>query len=141
MALAAAQIVDALAARLTPMAATGGRVYTSRAWPISEAELPAWRVTAETEEVQAATVDGVNQHLLTVRARLHAAAVADLDDVLHTLGGDGCALLFAPPVPYALQLVGIEREALAEGESALGALTLELQALYFVHPAAPGAML
>ena len=68
MALAAAQVIDALAARLVPLAATGGRVYTSRAWPLTD--LPAWRVTAEDEAVQQAAVEPWNQHDLFVNARL-----------------------------------------------------------------------
>jgi hypothetical protein len=52
MALAAAQVVDAVAARLVPVVLSGGRVYTSRLWPLTEAEIPAWRVTAEDEEVE-----------------------------------------------------------------------------------------
>lgn len=137
MALAAAQVVDALAARLVPMVATDGRVYTSRAWPLAEADLPAWRVTAESEEVTAATVDGLNEHGLTVRARAVARATEDIDDTLHALAASGLALLFAAPVPYGLQLQSIDRAMSTEGEAAVGAIALDMRAVFWVSPATP----
>ena len=137
MALAAAQVVDAIAARLVPMVATGGRVYTSRTWPLAEADLPAWRVTAEGEDVTRATVEGLNEHSLSVRARASARTTADLDDTLHALAASGLALLFAEPVPYGLQLERIDRELSTEGEAAVGAISLDMRAQYFVAPATP----
>jgi hypothetical protein len=137
MTLAAAQVIDAIAARLVPMAATGGRVATSRAHPWGEAELPAWRVTAEDERVELAMMEPVNQHDLSILARASTRAVADLDDALHALAAAGLALLFALPVPHALQLEGIQRGMASEGEAAVGVITLRLRATFFVDPAAP----
>lgn len=135
MALAAAQVIDALAARLVPMAATGGRVYTSRAWPLTT--LPAWRVTAEDEQVQVASLDGVNQHDLDIRARAVVAALDDVDDAMHTLAAAGLTLLFAEPVPYSLQLIGMGRELTTENSATVGAITLRLRCMYFVQQSAP----
>ena len=135
MALAAAQVIDALAGRLVPLAATAGRVYTSRAWPLDT--LPAWRVTAEAEDVTPPSVGNEHQHDLSVSATGYARAVADLDDALHALAAGGLPLLFADPLPYGLRLAGIERQMSQEGESAVGAITLRLRALYFTDPAAP----
>jgi hypothetical protein len=137
MPLAAQTVVDALAARLVPMSATGGRVATSRTWPWAESDLPAWRVTAEDEAVEEAATEPFNQHDLTVSASCRSRAVQDLDDVLHALAATGLALLFAPPVPYALRLSGIQRQLSAEGEAAAGRVTLQLQCRYFVAPEAP----
>jgi hypothetical protein len=137
MALAAKTVVDTIAARLVPMTATGGRVATSRTWPWAEAELPAWRVTAEDEAVDEPATDPFNQHDLTINATASSRAVQDLDDVLHALAATGLALLFAPPVPYALRLLGIQRQLSTEGEAAAGQITLQLQCRYFVAPAAP----
>jgi len=137
MALAAAQVIDALAARLAPMAATGGRVHTSRAWPLTEAGLPAWRVTAADEVVESATVDGINLHQLEVDAATIVRVSADLDDAMHELAAGGLALLFAAPVPYGLRLLGIGRETTTEGEATVGRITLRLQALFYATPAAP----
>ena len=137
MTLAAAIIVDAVASRLEPMAQTNGRVYTSRGWPIDEASLPCWRVTAEDEQVTQAQIDGVNQHSLAVSARAYALATADLDDTLHALAASGLALMFEDIPPYGLQLDSIERQLATEGEAAVGVITLNTRATYFVAPAQP----
>ena len=142
MALAAAQVVDALAARLLPQAGLGtGGVRTSRVWPWAEAELPACRVFAADEQAQVATVDGsINQHTLLVDVQYSTRAVADLDDAMHALAEAGLALLFAPPLPYGLQLQGINRDTATEAEAAVGRITLQLQCTYFVAPAQPGVI-
>lgn len=140
MALAAAQVIDALAARLVPMPATGGRVYTSRAWPIVPADLPAWRITAEDEAVALDITEGVNRHELSVAATAYARATADLDDSLHALAEGGLALLFAPAVPYGLQLQRIARQLGGESEDALGSITLHLGATFWAAPATPGTI-
>lgn len=138
MALAAAQVIDAIAARLVPLSATGGRVYTSRAWPLAEADLPAWRVTAEDEAVEPAAVpEPINAHTLDIAARAFARAASNLDDALHALAAGGLALLFAPTVPYGLELVGLQRQLSTEGEASVGVITLRLRATYWVNPAAP----
>lgn len=141
MALAAAQVVDALAALLAPIVATGGRVYTSRAWPLTEADLPAWRVTAAEEYVEPSTLDRVNTHRLGVEASAYARATADLDDTLHALASSGSAALFAGTPPYGLQLAAIERDLVTEGEASVGRITLRVQATYFVNPAAPETLI
>lgn len=135
MALAAAQVVDALAARLVPLAASAGRVYSSRAWPLTD--LPAWRVTAEDEQVQQATLEPWNQHELSINASGFARAVADLDDALHALAAGALALLFAAPVPYDMRLTGISRQLATDAEAAVGLVTLRLRCTFFVDPAAP----
>jgi hypothetical protein len=137
MALAAAQVIDALAARLVPMTATAGRVYTSRAWPLTDASLPAWRVTAENEDAEEASFEPYNQHDLNINASAYARAVADIDDTLHALAASGLALLFAPAVPYALRLAGISRQLSNDGEASVGVITLRLRCRYFVDPTSP----
>ena len=138
MALAAAQVVDAIAARLVPLAATAGRVYTSRAWPLDEASLPAWRVTAEAESVMVDAIgEPLNRHDLSVAATAVTRAVSDLDNALHSLAAGGLALLFAPTVPYGLRLSAIERRMASEGEAAVGHVTLRLETTYWVNPATP----
>lgn len=141
MALAAAQVIDALAARLVPLAATGGRVYTSRLWPLAEADLPAWRVTAADEVAEQSSLEGINVHRLDIDAAATVRAVADVDDALHALAAGGLPLLFAAPAPYGLQLLGIGREITTEGEASVGRITLRLQALFYVNPAQPETIL
>ena len=137
MALAAAQAIDTLAARLVPLAATAGRVYTSRAWPLADADLPAWRVVAADEACELVDLGGLHRHTLQVDATALARVTADLDDSLHTLAASGLALLFAPTAPYGLTLAGISRAITTEGEASVGAITLHLQAIFYSNPATP----
>ena len=53
MALASAQLIDAIAALLRGVSGWADSVHTSRLWPLAEADLPAWRVQAEDETVDA----------------------------------------------------------------------------------------
>ncbi len=142
MALAAAQVIDALATRLAALPATGTRVKTSRLWPWTEAELPACRVFAAQEAVQPTSVgDRIGQHTLAVDVQYSARATADLDDALHALAAGALPLLFAEPVPYGLRLTGIDRRLAAEGEASVGQITLQLTATYFAAAAAPETIL
>jgi len=141
MALADAQAIDAIAARMTGQPLAGSRVYTSRVWPLSEAELPAWRVTASVTEVQLAMLAGTNEHLLSITADGYVRAVNDLDDRMHDLAEEALAALWATQPPYDLQLTGIDRDMATEAEASVGRITLRLQARIFVAPSAPGSIL
>lgn len=142
MALAAAQVVDALATRLQAVAATAGRVYTSRTWPLADADLPAWRVYVQNEPVERVDMDGdIHHHTPTIACQADAAATADLDDVLNALAAAGLAALFAAPAPYALQLTGIQRKTATQGESRLGYVTLLVQAEFYAAASAPETIL
>ena len=141
MALAAAQVIDALAARLVPVAATAGRVYASRAWPLDEASLPAWRVLAADEVAERVELGGIHLHRLDIEATAYTRVTANLDDALHALASAGLAALFAGQPPYDLAATGITRAITQEGEAAVGAITLRLQATYYVNPAQPETIL
>lgn len=150
MALAAAQVVTVLAARLDEVPAYTGRVFTSRRWPLAEADLPAWRIYA-TDEVasRAAIGSNLHRHVVEVVAVGHVAATAALDDALNDMAATGCAALFAVTAPsgapelppYGLQLLGIRRSEATEGEAALGVVTLTVQAEMYVDAAAPETIL
>lgn len=142
MALAAAQVVDALAARLAPQALGPGGVRTSRLWPWAESDLPAVRLFAADEQVELDTIgQQINRHTLAVDAQYTLRAVANADAAMHSLAEAGMALLFAEPLPHGLQLTGISRDTATEGEAAVARITLQLQCTYFVAPAQPGAIL
>ncbi|MGK2897210.1 MAG: hypothetical protein ACSLE9_00785 [Burkholderiaceae bacterium] len=142
MALAAAQVIDAVAARISGATACGTNVFTSRAWPIGEEILPAARITGDKEEITGEGLgDRLGQHLLDINAAFYARAVADLDDALHALAVAALPAIFAAPVPYGLTLQGIDRKMAKEGEAAVGVITLRLQALFFTVPSAPETIL
>lgn len=142
MALAAAQVIDAIAARLVPVSLSGGRVFTSRTWPLTEAELPAWRVLAQDESAERQYVgQTVNDHTLTIDCVGIVRAVSNLDDAMHNLAAAGMTALFAAPAPYDLQLRQIGRDTSTEGEAAVGVITVSLTARFAVDQAAPETLL
>jgi hypothetical protein len=141
MLTAAQQVVQALAARLVPMPATGGRVITSRTVTIEEADLPCWRVVYVNEDSVERYLSGVDRLQLEVQASVYARDVLDLDNELATLMAAGQALLFADPAPYGLQRDAVVPDVVAVGEAAAGRLSLNLRATYVVRPAQPGTLL
>lgn len=137
MALAAAQVVDALAARLGPVVLSGGRVYTSRLHPLEEAELPAWRVTAESEDVEISHIDGTNVHTLLVDCTGYVKATSDVDDAMHNLAAQGLTAALATPPLYGSQLQAIERETTQEGPAQMGLIRIRIATQFYVRPEAP----
>lgn len=137
MALAAAQVVDALAARLGPVVLSGGRVYTSRLHPLEEADLPAWRVTAESEDVEISHIDGTNVHTLLVDCTGYVKATSDVDDAMHNLAAQGLTAALANPPLYGSQLQAIERETTQEGQAQVGLIRIRIATQFYVRPEAP----
>jgi len=147
--LAAGQVIDAMAARISGLALAGSRVYTSRTWPLSEAELPAWRVQAADEDVEPVTVhpDPLQEHALQVELRGHARATADLDDALHALAAQALTAVFdSTPPADALNTIAsklqvtlrrIERAVVTEAEAAIGLVVLTLRVNFRTRASAP----
>lgn len=148
MALAATQIVNAIAARIP-----GNSVHTSHPWPLAESELPAWRVRSVPggEAVpQTLARDALYRHELEVECIGYVRAVDDLDTALDALAAPALAKLFAAAPqtpPDALDALAAKIElSLArelefgpgvEGEAAIGAVTVPLRAVYFTRASAP----
>lgn len=140
MPLAAAQVIDALAERITGLSLAGDRVLTSRTWPLAEKDLPAWRVIAVDEDVEPTTVHkpSLNLHHLQVELRGFASASEDLDDVLHAMASQALTAVFNTPVvadalagmvrKVSLSLRRIERAMKTEGEASLGLVTITIRA-------------
>ena len=140
MALASAQLIDAIAALLRGVSGWADSVHTSRLWPLAEADLPAWRVQAEDETVDAHGIGfpAKQQHELEVACHGYARATSDLDDVLHGLAEQALGALFASrdtatlvPARAVMTLARIERDLVTEGEAALGRITLALRVRFF----------
>lgn len=142
MALAAAQVIDTLAARVASVPAYAGRVYTSRRWPLADGLLPAWRVYARDEATERVGLEGpLHRHQLTVAVAGHALAAADLDDTLNGMAALALAALFAGTPPNGLELQAINRGEATEGEARLGVVTLVLGTEYYVDASAPETIL
>lgn len=155
MPLAAAQVVDALAARLSGLPLAGTRVYTSRTWPLTEKDLPAWRLFAVDEDIEPQTIHEPTpqRHALQVELHGHARAVEDLDDRLNDLASQALTAVFASPPPaddlallqvqhrVALSARRIERGMQSEGEASMGLVNITLRAEFMSMSNAPDTIL
>lgn len=147
MALASAQVIDAVAARLIGKPLVGANVYTSRAWPLTVAQLPAWKVIAGVETLEDITIHypGVRTHNLLVECHGVCRSVDDLDDHLHALALEGHRALFDTRADATLQplrgvlmkLHTVERSLEGEGEAALGGIVLLINVTFRTAENAP----
>lgn len=149
MTLAAAQIVDAVATRITGLALAGNRVFTSRAWPLADNGLPAGKVIAVDEDIEPATVHSpmLQQHRLQIELRGYVREVENIDDEMHALASEWLTALFdTTPPADALAALGtkivltqrrIERDMQREGESNLALVTVTLRAEFRTFSNAP----
>lgn len=152
MPLAAAQIIDAIAARMTGLPLAGARVFTSRAWPLAEDALPAWRVLAENEDIEPTTVhpNARQEHRLQVELHGYARAVNDLDDALHALTAQALESVFSltPPADALaalrpkLQMTQrrIERRLEADGQAVLGEVVITLRVVFSTRVSEPQSL-
>lgn len=152
MALASSQIVDRVAEILSAAGtAASTRVYTSRAWPLSEADLPAILVYAEGETVTPGGIDWpwIEQHDLSVSARGHVQASADMDDVLNDLAEEVLQALFGTQANAQLQPltnVGmtcseIDRVMLNDGPADIGQVTVSLAVRFHTYANNPSVLI
>lgn len=152
MALASAQIIDAVAARLLGAGITpaGTRVYTSRAWPLAEKDLPAWRVLAGGESIEPQHIQWphVYEHTLQVDLQGHVRAVADVDDAMHAMAEAALLRLFADRPQAVLgglrahmELAGIDREMQADAQAAHGLVAVQLTVKFKTRANAPGVII
>lgn len=80
------QLREAVATVVTGLAATGARVYQSRAYDLAATELPALLVYTLAEQAQPATVDGsVVERQVELQIDAVAKVAADIDDMLDTI--------------------------------------------------------
>lgn len=152
MPLAAAQVVDAVAARITGLSLAGPRVYTDRAWPLAEDALPAWKVLAVDEDITPQTIHApvLQQHVLQIELQGYAKAVSGLDDSLHALASEALTALFnTPGTPDLLSGLTstvittrrIERAMQKEGEAVLGLITITLRGEFRTISNAPNTII
>jgi hypothetical protein len=148
--LASAQVVDAVAALVASVSGMAGHVHTSRLHPLAEADLPAWRVLADDEPVETKGIHfgALQEHRVTVVCQGYARAVANMDDTLHAMAEAALLKLFETsasaalsPLNCAMSLSRITREVVAEGEAAMGRITLDLHVLFNTRSNAPGIII
>lgn len=140
MPLAAAQVVDLIAARLAPTAAGGAP--TDRAHPIAQGALPMWRVYAADESIQLIAVDGLQEHDLLVLADGLVTAVSGIDDAMNNLANAGLAAVHATHLArnVTLRNDGITRAMAPDAGADVAKVTLRLRAQFFTYAAAPDTL-
>lgn len=153
MSLATAQVIDAVAARLRGGPLAGEDVFTSRAWPLTERNLPAWRVIASEENINPLTISAnpTQQHELQIVLDGYVMNEATVDTAMHALQLEALQRLFpaAPGTPDALDalmprlrltLRRVERYMQTEGEATLGKVSITLLAAYRTRASAPESL-
>jgi hypothetical protein len=146
--LAAAQVVEAVADRLRAVPAwVSDKVFTDRAHPFEESELPAWRVYADEEEVETTgpTYPAREKRELVVLCEGVARDVDGLDAVLNNeLAAPALASLYATkaaaslsPLNCSMTTTRIERARATEGEAAVGRITLALRVRFHTFNNSP----
>ena len=140
MALASAQIVDAIVTRLSGNTPASTRVYASRVHPLTTAELPAWRVFADEETIVTQTVHfpAVLEHALSVQCDGYVQANSSMDDAMHAMAEQALIALYDTLAHLTLGITNlsvnapqrIEREVVNEGQANLGRIGLSLLLRY-----------
>lgn len=140
MALASAQIVDAVVSRLSGNTPASTRVYASRVHPLSTPELPAWRVFADEETITTQTVHypAVLEHSLSVQCDGYVQANSSVDDAMHAMAEQALIALYDTLAHTTLGITNlsvnapqrIDREVVNEGQANLGRIGLSLLMRY-----------
>jgi hypothetical protein len=143
MTLAAATVTASVATRLTGLASTGARVFNGRSTPLTESELPCWRISKGAEAIQR---DGINYpalelHELEIQAEGVLADLTTLEADMDALAAEGLTGLFGTQPPHQLRCEGITREPGKLGERAVGVVTLRLIATFYTRQNAPETLL
>lgn len=137
MPIAAETVAEAVRTRI------GVTAHTDHPHPFDESELPAWRVTYEVEEHEAATLAGTTvQHRLPLRLQGVVRNTSDAMGALNALAATALPLVFAAPIPYGLEPDGeITRDLQGDGQAAVGVIEIPLRATYFTAITAPETIL
>lgn len=140
--LASAKVLDQIAENLVA-GATGAdsRVYTSRFWPLQEADLPAIKVVAEDEliEPQGISLPIRLRHELIVAVDGYVKATDNADDAMHTLAyevmvalfGTDAAATLEPLDSVAMRPIEIARSIDETGPAQMGRITVRLSIQYW----------
>lgn len=128
-------------------------VHTSRAWPLTEDGLPAWRVFPGPEAMEPLTIHAnpTLQHDLDIVLEGVVRQVSELDERLGRMAAQALTAVFGAALhPDALaalsgsvqlQPTGIQRIPVTEGEAAIGRVLITLRARYRTKAGAPETIL
>lgn len=128
--LAAAQVRNAVAARLATAASVAGRVFAGRHHPVDPSELPCWvlRLDGEAIDTQALGYPSLQSHAITLQADGYVRSTTDLEGAMDALQAEGLAAIFGTEPPYSLRCSQVQREVNADADASVGVVTLTLDA-------------
>lgn len=137
------QIREAVASQVTGLVTTGSRVHQSRVRPRATAELPCLLVHSnDTEQVEMADADVMQQRTLPIVVRGLAKGGATLDDTLDQIALEVETALAANPrlsgKATASRLVSVDTDFDDSLEQPVGEIQLSYVFTYFVQAGAPG---
>lgn len=152
MALASAQVIDSVAARVAATVLFAGtRTTTDRAFPFDEAELPAARVLAEDEEFEDPTVHTpqIELHELDIGVELRVSALSALDDAMHAAAAQVLTSVHSAAAVSARRALGIKafrtlrisRRMAERGPAKVGAIDITFRARFATRSDAPETIL
>lgn len=158
MTIAAAQIIDAIAARVrtTPVGLAtpyADKTFTARNWPLSDDMLPAIRVqvpSGQAEDIEPITMHypALQRHTLPVVIEGVVRATSDIDDAMNALAEAVLAHLFADQAASTLgglaktmQATAIQREQGSGDEAAIGRIFITLTVTFCTESNDPSTII
>ncbi len=140
------QIREAAATALTGLATTGSRVFQSRIYPLSDADLPGLVISTDEEQVEVASIGSpvLLSRLLNLQVVAKAKANANLDDTLDAIIKEVEAALNASVSANTLgglakqiDLSGISIGMSADAEKPIGQAVMSFTVQYKTQANAP----
>jgi len=147
MAHARKTIREAVAGLVTGLTTTGSRVFQSRVYNVQETELPCLLVYTTGEQIEGDTLGEPRtlDRSLDLVIEGKAQAVADLDDLLDTIGEEvETAIGGTPALGINVDDTTIEAVEISfsgEGDKPIGSVLMRYKVLYRSNENAPGTII
>lgn len=146
-----ASIRSAIVSALTGLTTTGARVFNSRAYPVTEAELPCLVIGTGDEVVEPENMGWrpALKREMAIEVAAVAQAVAGVETTLDAIAEEVEIALWSSQTQALLnglllqpiRLDGIEIEIGAQGQKPVGRLVMRLTAVYETDAGVPGTAL
>ena len=140
------QLRDAVVTALTGLATTGANAFGARVYPLQDAELPALRIFAASEDALAVSIHTPALVERTVQLVVEgvAKATSDLDDTLDLISQEvetalGLGVVLGSKT-IALTYGGCDIELSGEGEKVTGSISMRFEARLFNTANAPDVL-
>lgn len=136
------QIRDALVAALAGLATTGSNVFANRVYPLTDAELPALRISMDEEEADE-QVDGILQREVYCIVEVCAKLGVALDDALDQISLEVEPVLAAGITVDGQLLYPVYagmRIAFEDADLPVGVKRMRYRIPFFTHSASPESL-